>query len=660
MKLGVCYYPEQWPSSRWATDAKLMVDAGITLVRIGEFAWSKMEPDMGNYQWDWLDEAIETLSNHQLSIILCTPTAAPPAWLIQQYSDILPVDQYGSRRRFGTRRHYCPNNPHFRLHTEKIAAEMAGRYGNDDRIVAWQIDNEFACYLPRCYCPLCVDTFQSWLEKKYQNLTNLNESWGTNFWSQTYTNWTQIEPPNLTVAEPNPSHKLDYYRFFSDTWVSYQQLQIDVLRQHISSKQKITHNIIASLTDIDYYQLAKSLDFISWDSYPTGYQENLAHLLEDTQTDTLMLASDLGHPDLTEFFHSLTRGFHKSPFWIMEQQTGQINWSSYNTGVNQGAIRLWTWQAFLSGAEAVVFFRWRASRSGLEQYHAGLRKHDGEADIGYNDLVNIKSDLELMDRISQDKSSRQVAILFDYNHLWALDLQPHRKGFSYLKLAFSYYYALRRLGYEVDIVAADSKLDVYKLVVAPTLVLGEKSLANRLSGYVKQGGTLLVGIRSGFKTETNLATDLPLPGVYSTLLGTKILAWQSLLPGLSYGLKTSLSINPLQASIWVECLKPLLNVESIIEYTSGSYSGYSALTRNKIGKGAAYHLGWYPSTAQLDGIIKMISEDSLLPAPESPPPGTSLFLRGNNHIYLNFTNQSIEIRKEDSIFTIAPRDVLVK
>jgi len=498
------------------------------------------------------------------------------------------------------------------------------------------------------------------LEKKYQNLTNLNESWGNNFWSQVYTNWTQIEPPNLTVAEPNPSHKLDYYRFFSDTWVSYQQLQIDVLRRQISANQKITHNIIASLTDIDYYQLAKKLDSISWDSYPTGYQENLAHLLEDAQTDSSMLAPDLGHPDLTEFFHSLTRGFHKSPFWIMEQQTGQINWSSYNTGVNHGAIRLWTWHAFLSGAEAVVFFRWRASRAGLEQYHAGLRKHDGEADIGYNDLVNYKRDLELMDQISQDKSCRQVALLFNYNHLWALDLQPHRMGFSYLKLTFSYYYALRRLGYEVDIVAAESKLDGYKLVIAPTLVLGEKLLADRLSTYVEQGGTLIVGIRSGFKTETNLATDLTLPGVYSGLLGTKILAWQSLLPGLSFGLETRLSINPLQASIWVEGLQPLANVESLIEYTSGSFSGYSAFTRNYIGNGAAYHLGWYPSTTQLDGIIKMISEDSSLTTPESIPPGISLFQRGNNHIYLNFTNQTIEIGKEDSIFTIPPRDVLVK
>ena len=335
-------------------------------------------------------------------------------------------------------------------------------------MIGWQIDNEFACYLPYCYCENCQAAFQTWLINKYQTLDALNQAWGTIFWSQTYFQWEQIEPPNLTVAEPNPSHVLDYFRFFSDSWVAYQELQIINLRPVISGSQFITHNIIASLTDLDYHNLAANLDFISWDSYPTGYAETESQNLYAIGESPPAYDHDLGDPAITGFFHSLAYGLKQIPFWVMEQQTGGINWSIFNSGVRPGAVRLWTWHALACGAEAIIYFRWRASRFGFEQHHTGLRRHDGTPDIGYVDLLTMKDEIELMDKIQGEPITASIALVLDYNDLWAIQLQPHRQGFDYLRHLFVFYRACQRLGINVDLISPQVDLSQYKIIVIPT------------------------------------------------------------------------------------------------------------------------------------------------------------------------------------------------
>jgi len=247
LKLGVCYYPEHWPVDRWPIDARLMREAGLSLVRIGEFAWAKMEPAEGNYQWEWIDRAIDVLANEGLQIVLCTPTATPPAWLIQSNSEILPVDSQGRRKHFGSRRYYCSNNPVYRRYSARIVSDLAKRYGSHPAIVGWQIDNEFGDHnTARCYCPVCASAFRQWLQTRYGSLDTLNQSWGSIFWSQVYTAWDQIEPPQLTVTTPNPSQVLDFYRFSSDSVVNYQKMQVDLLRQH-TREQFITHTLWEAL-----------------------------------------------------------------------------------------------------------------------------------------------------------------------------------------------------------------------------------------------------------------------------------------------------------------------------------------------------------------------------------------------------------------------------
>ncbi len=270
MNFGICYYPEQWPENQWELDARLMREAGLEIVRIAEFAWHKMEPAEGRFEWAWLDRAIAILTGAGLKLILGTPTATPPAWLTRTYPEVLRVDSSGRGRDHGTRRHICLNNPTYRQHSGRIVQAMAERYGHHPELIGWQVDNEFGGGgTSRCYCSACAVAFRGWLKVRYGTIEALNEAWGTVFWSQTYDDWTQIRPPSDHIDKPNPSHVLDYYRFSSDSVVSYQQEQIEVLRS-LSPDRFITHNFMGLFRDLNQFDLARPLDFITWDNYPTG------------------------------------------------------------------------------------------------------------------------------------------------------------------------------------------------------------------------------------------------------------------------------------------------------------------------------------------------------------------------------------------------------
>ena len=655
MKLGVCYYPEHWKEEHWQKDAQEMRTAGISIVRIAEFAWAKIEKEAGNYTWDWLDRSVETLASAGHQILLCTPTAAPPVWIIAANPEILPVDEHGRRRRFGSRRHYCPNNKSYHEHSKRITNAMAERYGNHPAVIGWQIDNEFGCYFARCYCDACTTEFCHWLQKKYASLDDLNERWGTIFWSQTYDKWPQIEPPNLTVAEPNPSHVLDYYRFASDAWAAYQQLQIDVLRAHISSEQFITHNIISGQTTIDYHNLARNLDFISWDSYPTGYAEMGRNDIYAPDEKIPAYAHDLGDPLLTGFYHTLTRGLKQAPYWIMEQQTGAVNWSMNNTGVRPGAVRLWTWQAAASGADATVYFRWRASRYGLEQHHDGLLHHDGSANIGYNDLLVLKTEKSALDDFSAQTLDTPVGVLLDYSTLWAIEMQPHRKDFAHLKHLFVFYRACKTLGIEPDIISPKADLSRYKILLAPGASLADEGFAQTLSDFTTQGGSLLFGVRSGFKDTHNIVTDQPLPGVFRNLVSASVVKWHALPPKISYPLQSKITDFPLEATFWAEGLQPDAGTISLASYADFPFKGMTAITEKTYGKGNVIYCGIYPQLAQAVALMRHLTASQSIPVLDVPT-GLTVFRRGEKLLVMNFTENALLFTTKSEEYNISARD----
>src|SRR4051812_26351888 len=344
--LGVCDYPEHVPWEQWKHYPARQREMGLTYVRIAEFAWSKMEPSEGVFNWQWLDDAVAALHAEDLKVVMCTPTATPPAWLIRKHPEIRYTDKNGDVRDFGSRKHYDHASPIYREYSRRITREIANRYGNHPAVAGWQTDNEWGCHSStRSYGGASIPAFQAWLEQKYGSLSALNEAWGNVFWSQEYSDWSQIYPPLLTVAEPNPSHVLDFYRFASDAVTEFQLDQVRILRD-LSPGRWITHNYMMHFSEFDHYINCEPLDFASWDSYPTGQIERWSF----TDAERVRWART-GHPDVIGFNHDLYRGLKgQRAFWVMEQGNGQVNWAPSNALPAKGAVALWTAHAYAHGA----------------------------------------------------------------------------------------------------------------------------------------------------------------------------------------------------------------------------------------------------------------------------------------------------------------------
>lgn len=672
MKFGVCYYPEHWPEARWAEDARLMGELGLKIIRLAEFAWAKMEPEPGVYEWDWLDRAIALFAEAGMDVILGTPTCTPPAWLTRQHPEILRVDANGRSRNHGTRRHYCPNSPTYRTFSCQIVTQMAQRYGQDARVVGWQIDNEFGGgKTARCYCPDCAAEFQSWLQARYGTVEALNEAWGTIFWSQTYGNWWQIMPPGDDVNYKNPSHVLDFYRFSSDSYVSYQQEQIDLLRQ-LAPGRFVTHNFMGLYQDLDQFDLAQSLDFITWDNYPTGNPDRWRQILyppgSDTRQNDPVYAYDVGEPIVQSMSHALMRGLKQRPFWIMEQQCGHINWGAVNPGIRPGTPRLWVWHAVAEGADHIVYFRWRATLLAQEQYHSGLLGHDGRPDVGFGDQQTLLGELDQLSQLSAAPLDAPVAILFSFDDLWALQLQPHRHDFHYLRHLYAFYHACLRLGIGVDLVPDTADLSRYKLVIAPTAHLTDAALAQRLHNYASGGGTLLLGVRAGFKTPSNRVTDQPLPGALRDLAGVTITSWQSLPPGQAVPFRSGIAGFAGEASYWVETLGvetavPLVTYEfERPDRFAANLSGLeqpTALAENRVDRGRVLTLGFYPTPAQARALLQHLASQLTIASLPDLPAGVLAYQRGDIHLLLNFTDAPQTVTVGTASHTLPPRDLLL-
>jgi beta-galactosidase len=508
--LGVCYYPEHWPEAQWAEDAARMAALGLTWVRIGEFAWSRMEPEPGRYDWAWLDRAIATLGKHGLKVVLGTPTATPPRWMIDRHPDMLALDKDGRPRGFGSRRHYCFSHPGYRSECARIVGAMAERYGRNPAVAAWQTDNEYACHATTLsYSNAARAGFRNWLAQKYQSPDALNRAWGNVFWSMEYEGFNEIGLPNLTVTEPNPAHVMDFRRFASDQVVSFNRLQTEIIRKH--SPCPIAHNYMGAMTDFDHFALGADLDIASWDSYPLGFLVDRVPASPDHKRRFVRQ----GDPDFQAFHHDLYRavGARRSGgqaaggrWWVMEQQPGPVNWAPYNPDPLPGMARLWAWEAFAHGAEAVCYFRWRQAPFAQEQMHAGLLRPDSAPAQAFGEAEQVAKELAAMPEVGTAKAD--VALVFDYASDWAWATQPQGRGFSHLWLAFHMYRGLRRLGLNVDILPPDTAdLSAYKLVLAPGLFTLPEPLKAALAAHK---GTAILGPRTNSKTP-NFSIPVPLP-----------------------------------------------------------------------------------------------------------------------------------------------------
>ncbi len=525
MRLGTCYYPEHWTESWWADDARRMAEMGLTRVRIGEFAWSRIEPERGCFDWSWLDRAIETLAAAGLGIILGTPTATPPKWLVETMPDMLALDAAGQVRGFGSRRHYCFSHQGYRAEAARITTALAARYGQHPAIVGWQTDNEYGCHdTAISFSGAAAAGFRDWLAAKYRDVAALNTAWGNVFWSMDYPAFKSIDPPNLTVTEPNPAHVLDWRRYSSDSVVSFNRAQADIIRAYAPDRD-IFHNFMGFFTQFDHHAVGRDLDVVGWDSYPLGFLEQFWF----SEADKLRYARQ-GHPDIAAFHHDLYRGCAKNGRWcVLEQQPGPVNWARYNPAPLPGMVTLWTLEAMAHGAELVSYFRWRQAPFGQEQMHAGLLRPDSTNDVAGNEVRAAAVAMAQLGDIGAPPKS--VALIFSYEADWMIDTAPQGQSFRYLELAFEMYSGLRKLGLDVDIVSPDAALDAYKMVVVPSLPLLDAAVAERLATL---GCPVLLGPRSGSKTCDFAIPENLAPGPLQAHLPLQVVRVESLRPGLHH------------------------------------------------------------------------------------------------------------------------------
>jgi beta-galactosidase len=499
--IGVCYYPEHWDETVWAEDARRMAEAGIGWVRIGEFAWSRMEPEPGRLVWEWLDRAIETLGAAGLKVVLGTPTATPPRWMLTKHSDMLAVDSEGRPRGFGSRRHYDFSHDGYREECRRIARLMGERYGRHPHVHAWQIDNEYDCHATTLsYSDAARRAFRDWLAQRYQSPEALNRAWGNVFWSMEYRDWNEIDLPNLTVTEPNPAHVMAFRRFASDQVVRFNRAQTEVLRR--LTDRPLIHNYMGRTLTFDHWEVGADLDVASWDSYPIGFLSDRIEASPEHKARYLRQ----GDPDMQAFHHDLYRGVGRGRWWVMEQQPGPVNWAPWNPAPLPGMVRLWAWEGFAHGAEVVSYFRWRQAPFAQEQMHAGLLRPDSSPAPGLAEAAQVAREIAEMPEVETDPAP--VAIVFDYAASWAWETQPQGRDFDYFRLVFSAYRALRRAGLSVDILPPDTRdLTPWKAVLAPGLATLTPELIAALEAY---RGMAILGPRTNAKT-AEMAIPVPLP-----------------------------------------------------------------------------------------------------------------------------------------------------
>jgi beta-galactosidase len=565
--MGTDWYPEQWPESRWETDLQMMQDANIQVARIAEFAWSRMEPSEGHFDFDWLDRTIRLAEKHHVAIVLGTPTAAPPAWLTQKYPEVLRVESDGQTAVHGNRAHGSVTSIKYREFCKRIAQEMAERYGHDLNVIGWQIDNEYG-YANMSHNEEGRAQFQDWLKAKYKTIDSLNDHWTTEYWSQKYDDWREIPIP---VGGNNPGLILEWKRFVTFAWTSYQQDQIDVIRPQSDPLQFITGNLMGwGFDGFDHYIITRSLTFVAWDDY-VGH----GHL----------------DPDTNGISHDTERGLKRENFWVIETQPGNVNWAPVNNALDKGEVRAMAWHDVGHGADEVGYWQWRSAMNGQEELHGTLVGPDGKP-MPLLDEVD-QTAKEFCQTESAFRGTRvvsEIALLNDYDSRWAIDAQKLTSKYDQFTILKSYYHALRKHSQSIDIVGPYAPLDSYKLVVAPDLNLIPKNLADHLADYVNNGGHLVIGPRSGQKDEYNALLPIRQPGYLAEALGAQVEQYYA----LENNIPASGKLGSGEATVWAELLKTTApDTEVLLRYgkSNGWLDDEPCIITHRYGRGQITYVG---------------------------------------------------------------------
>lgn len=635
---GADYYPDQTAESLWAEDARMMAAMGLTNVRIAEFAWGLMEPSEGKFDFAWLHRSVDVLHNANIGVILGTPSAAPPPWLTQKYPEVLEVDSTGMILSPEGRRFTCPSNKLYRELSLKIATAMAQSFADTPGVIGWQIDNELTVSSsPRCYCKYCRAGFQEWLKAKYGALDKLNSAWGTVFWSQTYTDFSQVPVPLPSGGPPNPGMALDYDRYQSFANVSFLDVQLTALRK-LAPHHFVTTNNIAALDVIKIDDLYAGLDFVSTDNYP-GFME--VHFAAQSGGGNAAASEQVSvfaswNLDMTR----CAKG--GKPFFVMEQQTGKAGQTYFSPQPEKGQLRLWSYQTVAHGAMGINYFRWDTARFGAEEYWHGLLNHDRSKSPGFDEIETTIKELKgLGAEALQSEYKANAAMIFDYNSDWAVAIQPGQPKLKYMSEVIAWYGSAAAGGASMDMVNGTGDLSRYKVVFAPLLYVLSPKQAQQIEAYVRGGGTFVGSYRLGVKDERSQIVGTPLPGLLRGVMGVTVedyvpIYWQK--QGVAF--KSMFQGPDATCDLWADVLKPE-TAEILATYTMGEHAGKPAITSNAVGKGKAFYVGAHMDAASLARVLIAIERMAGVTSMIQVPHGVEVTTRqSGNHEWTYVLNQT--------------------
>ncbi len=625
---GGDYNPNQWPKEIWDEDMRIFKNAHINSATINVFSWAKIQPSEEEYNFAQLDEIVDMLSEENYDIVLATSTAALPAWMVKKYPEVARTDYEGRHHKFGQRHNACANSLVYQKYAATLAGKLAERYGDNERIVCWHINNEYG---GDCYCENCEKAFRVWLKEKYKTLEALNKAWNLEFWGHTVHEWDEIVLPNALsegLFDDNTAFagiSIDYRRFNSDSMLDNYKMERDAIRR-FDKETVITTNLMGTYKGLDYFKWAKEMDIVSWDNYPSY--------------DTTW--------SFTAMNHDLMRGLKNAPFMLMEQTPSQQNWQKYNSLKRPGQMRAQSYQTVAHGADTIQFFQLRRSVGACEKFHGAVIEHVGTENTRvFREVQQLGMELEnLGDATLGSVNESEVGIVFDWDNYWALEYTSGPSvDLTYVKHIHQYYKFFYDKNIGVDMIPFDADFSKYKVVVAPVLYMVKEGMREALEEFTANGGTLITTYMSGIVDQSDNVHLGGYPGPLRELAGVWVEEIDALAPEQS---NEVIFDDGTKAKCGLVCdLMHLEGAESLAKYGSDFYKGMPAATKNKYGNGVTYYIGTDIEEEGLNKILGMAVESADVNPVISEKSELEITCRKvDNHSFyfvMNFTDKDLQV-----------------